>query len=276
MFRFVLVEKIEKMPLQDRMIFTICAISSMLVFRYIIPNHFTMTTVPAVPEETEITYEATEIDSRTLKFIPRRQNQRLDFKQFFTLLQEEQFLENFIGILQNLPFEGYYFECPPVNSQNFDQKSFEFVIVKSKTLQFRRAEKEDFEDYFTEDENVPAVGFENLGKDAFLIAPNPWPTSKLDIYSHLGSFMKKGSKGNFSIFFITKSSICISSITEQMKGFWKVASKMFLEEIKRKASKNIWLSTAGDGVAWLHLRMDTRPKYYQYVPYYKDHKPLLE
>ena len=271
MFRFVLVEKIERMALRDRMIFTICAFSSMLVFRFIIPNHFTMTTVS---EDTEITYEATEIDSRTLKFIPRRQNQRLDFKQFFTLLQDELFLENFIVILQNLPYEGYYFECPPVNSQNFDQKSFEFVIVKSSTLQFRRAEKEDFKDYFTEDEKVLAVGFENLGKDAFLIAPNPWSTSKLDIYSHLGSFMKKGSKGNFSIFFIIKP--YISSITEQLKGFWKLASKIFLEEIKRKASKNIWLSTAGDGVAWLHLRMDTRPKYYQYVPYYKYHKPLLE
>ena len=28
-----------------------------------------------------------------------------------------------------------------------------------------------------------------------------------------------------------------------------------------------WLSTAGLGVPWLHLRLDTRPKYYQYGPY---------
>jgi hypothetical protein len=27
------------------------------------------------------------------------------------------------------------------------------------------------------------------------------------------------------------------------------------------------LSTAGGGVAWLHVRLDTRPKYYRYTPY---------
>lgn len=29
----------------------------------------------------------------------------------------------------------------------------------------------------------------------------------------------------------------------------------------------LWLSTAGAGVAWLHVRLDKRPKYYGYVPY---------
>jgi len=27
------------------------------------------------------------------------------------------------------------------------------------------------------------------------------------------------------------------------------------------------LSTAGMGVYWLHVRLDTRPKYYQHTPY---------
>ncbi len=29
----------------------------------------------------------------------------------------------------------------------------------------------------------------------------------------------------------------------------------------------LWLSTAGGGVAWLHVRLDSRPKYYGYSPY---------
>jgi hypothetical protein len=29
----------------------------------------------------------------------------------------------------------------------------------------------------------------------------------------------------------------------------------------------IWLSTAGMGVAWLHIRLDERPKYYSHKPY---------
>jgi hypothetical protein len=28
-----------------------------------------------------------------------------------------------------------------------------------------------------------------------------------------------------------------------------------------------WLSTSGSGVAWVHVRIDKRPKYYQYEPY---------
>lgn len=29
----------------------------------------------------------------------------------------------------------------------------------------------------------------------------------------------------------------------------------------------IWLNTAGAGVPWLHIRLDSRPKYYRYQPY---------
>ena len=29
----------------------------------------------------------------------------------------------------------------------------------------------------------------------------------------------------------------------------------------------VWLSTAGHGVAWLHVRLDSQPKYYRYRPY---------
>ena len=31
----------------------------------------------------------------------------------------------------------------------------------------------------------------------------------------------------------------------------------------------VWVSTNGDGVAWLHVRIDERPKYYAYAPYRK-------
>ena len=37
----------------------------------------------------------------------------------------------------------------------------------------------------------------------------------------------------------------------------------------------LWLSTAGLGVYWLHLRLDTRPKYYSFQPYRKPPAALL-
>ena len=29
----------------------------------------------------------------------------------------------------------------------------------------------------------------------------------------------------------------------------------------------VWLSTAGGGVDWLHMRLDERPKYYRHLPW---------
>jgi hypothetical protein len=35
----------------------------------------------------------------------------------------------------------------------------------------------------------------------------------------------------------------------------------------RVSTTPVWLSTAGAGVAWLHVRLDDRPKYYSHRPY---------
>jgi hypothetical protein len=35
----------------------------------------------------------------------------------------------------------------------------------------------------------------------------------------------------------------------------------------RLSARPVWLSTAGAGVAWLHVRLDDRPKYYGFDEY---------
>lgn len=35
----------------------------------------------------------------------------------------------------------------------------------------------------------------------------------------------------------------------------------------RLGAKPVWLSTAGAGVPWLHVRLDDHPKYYGYALY---------
>lgn len=40
-----------------------------------------------------------------------------------------------------------------------------------------------------------------------------------------------------------------------------------LGERRRLHPATIWLSTAGLGVDWLHVRLDSRPKYYRHEPY---------
>jgi len=36
---------------------------------------------------------------------------------------------------------------------------------------------------------------------------------------------------------------------------------------RRLSSRPVWLSTAGGGVSWLHVRLDDRPKYYHHAAY---------
>jgi hypothetical protein len=45
---------------------------------------------------------------------------------------------------------------------------------------------------------------------------------------------------------------------------WRATAETLLDRISDTPT---WLSTAGLGVIWLHLRLDSRPKYYSYRPY---------
>ena len=73
----------------------------------------------------------------------------------------------------------------------------------------------------------------------------PCPRGDLDAYGHLAAFVR-------------------GAPDSQRDGLWRsVASAMR----RRVNAKPVWLSTAGDGVAWLHVRLDDRPKYYAFTPY---------
>jgi hypothetical protein len=37
--------------------------------------------------------------------------------------------------------------------------------------------------------------------------------------------------------------------------------------VRRMSAKPVWLSTAGAGVSWLHVRLDDQPKYYGFALY---------
>jgi hypothetical protein len=50
----------------------------------------------------------------------------------------------------------------------------------------------------------------------------------------------------------------------QKHALWALVGKMMEQ---RMGSSPVWLSTAGAGVPWLHVRLDERPKYYGFGPY---------
>ena len=62
---------------------------------------------------------------------------------------DESFTQLFCETLANeVNFESFYFECPPVNAKNMNEKSFEFVVVNSGTLHKRRPDPDAFAEHF--------------------------------------------------------------------------------------------------------------------------------
>jgi hypothetical protein len=83
----------------------------------------------------------------------------------------------------------------------------------------------------------------SLGGDAQLIVPSP--RTEISAYGHLAAFLRQAPQ-------------------RQLDAFWRVVSTAVQSRI---GEKPLWLNTAGGGVAWLHVRLDSRPKYYGYAPY---------
>ena len=66
-----------------------------------------------------------------------------------------------------------------------------------------------------------------------------------EAYGHLASFLREAPPA-------------------QVCALWEQVGRAVRESI---GSEPCWVSTAGMGVAWLHVRIDSWPKYYRHDPY---------
>ncbi len=141
--------------------------------------------------------------------------------------------------LQACPFKAFRWENPPLTKSNAN-RPFEFVVLDCGALD-RKVDKYSFSEKFELGKDV--VTFPNLRGDASLVVPCPIVDDS--IYGHLGSFVRNAPEN-------------------QIHELWKVTAHELAERI---GDEPVWLSTAGMGVSWLHIRLDSRPKYYAYAPY---------
>ncbi len=170
-------------------------------------------------------------------------------------------------VIASSPFDSVLFETPGCNWINSATKPFEFALVNQPSLKSfaeGNPDRHAFEEYFTsqscssignDGDQLAVCAFPNLGKDATLISPLPQSDINEATYSHLASFIRNAPK-------------------EQVAQFWKRSARAFIDELKHKHERvneyaGTWFSTNGMGVAWLHLRIDSLPKYYSYVPFTK-------
>jgi len=87
--------------------------------------------------------------------------------------------------------------------------------------------------------------FESLGRDAQLIAPCPESGPDAIGYPHLAAFVHFAP-------------------TETADALWRQVGQTVLAGL---GDAPIWLSTSGLGIPWLHVRIDSRPKYYIHPDY---------
>jgi hypothetical protein len=183
------------------------------------------------------------VDATTLRCrIQDLSGETLDFAQVIGLWETESAFRTFWGdLLRESPFAAFAWECRPVSAADATQP-FECVQVASPELMRAAQDPEVFAAHFPGERGVACFG--NLGGDAMLIAPCPGPPTT--DYAHLAVF-------------------AATAPPAQQDALWQAVGSAMQRRIG--ASPKTWLSTAGLGVAWLHVRLDSRPKYYRYAPY---------
>lgn len=162
----------------------------------------------------------------------------LNFKEVFNLWKDSAAFRLFYqSILTDTLFSGIYWEHPALKRELL-YEPYECVILNSNSLDRRTLDQTSFAAHF--DTNALIVNFNNLGKNARLVVPTP--QGEVEQYKHLVSFLR-------------------SDKIEQQHELWKNIGQLILQKMDNH--QPIWLNTAGNGVIWLHVRLDSRPKYYK-------------
>ena len=152
------------------------------------------------------------------------------------------FRDFFIAELAATSYSAFFWELPRVENGRLSD-AFECVCIRGDTLADMQADNRDFAEYLNATV-APVAAFRNLGHDALLIAPRR--ISYGDCYGHIAAFVRGAPHA------------------QQHALFRAVAGET---QKLLTAGHRFWISTSGLGVPWLHVRLDTDPKYYQYRPY---------
>jgi hypothetical protein len=170
-----------------------------------------------------------------------RDDEPVSFRNYLEWLEQDQeFASWYTNLLDATDFEAFFWEHPPICNANLDS-DMEFVLLDSPTLARMRPDPAPFEAHFGSGGEI--VTFRSLGGDAILIAPTP--SGSHAAYCHLAAFVR-------------------GAPMSELRDLWRETGRAMRESI---SDRNLWLSTSGLGVSWLHIRLDSYPKYYQHRPY---------
>lgn len=138
----------------------------------------------------------------------------------------------------NKPF---LFRTSVINSK-IDLPYKEEYTIDKRLFDNKRQDLKTFKEHFTKKKNDTkqyAVYFPNLSGDTILVVPKP-----------------KSNKQFTNLFFFMKN-----SSNKQQKELWKLVAQQAKKMLK--TYDNIWISSQGLGINYLHVRICSYPKYYE-------------
>eukprot|EP00053_Salpingoeca_punica_P011264 m.100565 g.100565 ORF g.100565 m.100565 type:complete len:292 (+) comp15631_c0_seq1:114-989(+) len=162
------------------------------------------------------------------------------------------FAQRLTAALLSSGFKALFWECAPVSRASMAAQPFEFVVLSSPRLELITApDTETFASHLRGTNTSDCIrSFANLGRDAVLVVPAPLPEGAAE-YMHLAAFLRNAPP-------------------QMVDALWRGVGRALssrLHSADLDADTPVWLSTSGLGVAWLHVRIDRVPKYYNYQPY---------
>ncbi|MEM6802200.1 MAG: hypothetical protein AAF696_12400 [Bacteroidota bacterium] len=168
-------------------------------------------------------------------------DQPISYQDFIHLLGDShEFRTYYSQLLAQSELSAFFWEHKAMSLRSL-HTTYEFVLIDSPALAKVEANPAAFLEKFSPGQ--PIASFKNLGGDAALVVPSSLDTFKA--YPHLASFVREAPKN-------------------QQDEFWIEVAKTYVAELGDQPK---WLSTSGLGVYCLHVRIDSRPKYYSYAAY---------
>jgi hypothetical protein len=184
-------------------------------------------------------FQTTNLGPTGLHWTATEDGKRLSGARFFELLGEfPQAREATVECLKDVSMSAYVWETPVLNLEK--PQPFECVFLPERMLEGTKASARAFATRLT---GRSAVDFDNLGGDARLVVPCPNAASQP--WAHLAEFVRHAP-------------------VSHVQALLELLGQVVLREARKGAR---FVSTSGLGVPWIHFRIDTRPKYYQWAPY---------
>jgi hypothetical protein len=186
---------------------------------------------------------------KDVRLVFRRSGKVLTWADVLSLWSDSApFVRSFTQALSQHGARDFFFETPALSSATRDA-AFECVLLDAcGDLDKKKASPAKFEQHM---KGPPGgvVSFDNLRKDGRLVAPRLSKGAASRTCGSLAAFSRAASP-------------------RQVLALWKRVSKNATHMLSQSPDgTRLWVSTDGRGVPWLHVRLDTQPRYIKHAQY---------